>query len=291
MGISDNWELSMSSSLPTDGWGAAKIQADGFLLFDISSDTGASVQDTVCAARRFFCLSAESKNANGLPYGCGYRPMGIEYSQSPDRPDIMETFTASARTATLAKDLPSLQARALHERMISVFDAFERIAESLCGELAALLSHQAPTARLNGAFHRWSRIQLNYSRPVDCPREVINDLHEDGHLLTLAYASGPGLELVLPTNAILPITPSDRTILAMPGKITWLMSGGAINPIYHRVRRDPRCLERFALLFFGDIDPKYCEPWIGNELNSGVDIGSHVRTNAARFGLTGFSDD
>jgi hypothetical protein len=40
-----------------------------------------------------------------------------------------------------------------------------------------------------------------------------------------------------------------------------------------------------ALLFFADIDPALCKPWIENETNLGVDIGARVLTNALRFGL------
>ena len=74
----------------------------------------------------------------------------------------------------------------------------------------------------------------------------------------------------------------------MPGEILWLLSGGQIRPLYHRVRREPGCSERLALLLFGDINPRLCWPWVHTDINEGVDIGARVLTNSNRFGLGGF---
>ncbi len=84
------------------------------------------------------------------------------------------------------------------------------------------------------------------------------------------------------------ITTAPNEVLVMPGEIVWLLSGGQIRPLHHRVRREPSCSERLALLFFGDINPRLCRPWVRADVNEGVDIGARVLTNAARFGLDGF---
>jgi hypothetical protein len=38
-------------------------------------------------------------------------------------------------------------------------------------------------------------------------------------------------------------------------------------------------------LFFADINPKLCQPWVSNEINRNVDIGSLVLKNPTRYGL------
>src|SRR5258708_30685865 len=43
-----------------------------------------------------------------------------------------------------------------------------------------------------------------------------------------------------------------------------------------------RVSERLALLFFGDIDPKVCDPWVMNSVNAGIDIGARVQASVAR---------
>jgi hypothetical protein len=55
--------------------------------------------------------------------------------------------------------------------------------------------------------------------------------------------------------------------------------------MFHRVRPESSCAERIALLFFADINPRLCEPWVRNEINQDVDIGALVLKNPKRFGL------
>jgi hypothetical protein len=76
----------------------------------------------------------------------------------------------------------------------------------------------------------------------------------------------------------------------LPGQIASLLSGGMIQPLYHQVIANHNVSERIAYLFFGDIDPQACTPWVTTEQNAGVDIGARVRTSVNRFGLTGFTD-
>jgi hypothetical protein len=46
-----------------------------------------------------------------------------------------------------------------------------------------------------------------------------------------------------------------------------------------------------ALLFFGDLDPRLCEPWVRNQVNASVDISKRVLKSVNRFGLQGFSSE
>lgn len=89
-------------------------------------------------------------------------------------------------------------------------------------------------------------------------------------------------------NDFVPIQTKSDEILVFPGEIAWLLSGGTIRPMYHRVRRDLQVNERLALLFFADLEPEACEPWRRTTANVGVDIAQRVRTNVLKFGLKGF---
>ena len=59
------------------------------------------VQQLFTAAEMFFHLPVEEKLASRLPQECGYRPGGIEYSQSADRPDQVESFTVRPRSVLM----------------------------------------------------------------------------------------------------------------------------------------------------------------------------------------------
>jgi isopenicillin N synthase-like dioxygenase len=190
-----------------------------------------------------------------------------------------------------ATELPSASAQILYERMLSTIDILEPIAEALTIQLADRLNGDSSGEKLHGAFRCWSCLQLNYSRPSNITTAFIHEPHEDGHLLTIACATGPGLEVQMADdNYISIVTPPDK-VLIMPGEIASLLSGGQLRPLYHRVRPESSCGERMALLFFGDIHPQLCEPWIQNDVNMHVDIGARVLTNSNRFGVKAFQLD
>lgn len=268
-----------------------RLKAEGFLLINLQMAASRAISATFEAGYPFFRATSEEKILNRLPDDAGYRPAGIEYSQSPAHPDPIESFTACARRHEVGSELSSASARALHERMLVAIDVLEPIAETLTIRLANALGGRPYGEKLRSGFRRWSCLQLNYSRPANTVDGFIHEAHEDGHLMTLACATGPGLELLTPDDGYKSVTPGPDKVLVMPGEIIWLLSGGEIRPLYHRVRREPLCGERMALLFFGDISPHLCEPWIQNEINAGVDIGARVVTNPARFGLNGFAPE
>ena len=247
------------------------------------------VAETFGAASWFFREPAEVKIQCKLPSCGGYRPFGSEYSQSPDRPDQMETFTASNRTRSIGSSLPNARARLLHSRMLDALDSLEPIAEEITVSVARALAGECFYQKLRGSMSRWSRLQLNYSTPAETKTPLINDIHEDGVFITLALSTGPGLELQLSTGGFAPAASQGNELIAMAGEIAWLLSGGKIPPAYHRVSSASRSNERMALLFFGDIDPRLCIPWVSNEVNIDVDIGSRVQNSANRFGLESFT--
>jgi isopenicillin N synthase-like dioxygenase len=279
----------MTHSIPPDA--ATSLLADGYLRLPVGEGTGLAIEAAVDAAYAFFRLPATEKISNTLCEDCGYRQTGIEYSQSADRPDPIESFTGSERTRAAAKQLRTAQARLLHDRLLTVFGTLEVLAEALTQQLVNALVGSSHSLALNGAFRRWSCVQANYSRPADTAVDCIHELHEDGHLWTMGYATGPGLEIATPTAGFEPVTTSPREVLVMPGDIARLLSGGHVRPLYHRVRPDRRYRERLALLFFADLAPALCRPWLSNEVNAGIDVGARVHTNAARFGLAGFSNE
>ena len=258
---------------------------EGRLLLSLPHRAHQTLAETFEAASTFFRSPLDEKKSNRLPEDIGYRPMGIEYSQSPDRPDPVESFTADIRTCGAVRRLPSASARQLYKEMLSTIDILEHLAESLVVQLAKRIVVRSSSQKFVGAFRRWSCLQVNFSRPGHIQAPFLHEVHEDGHLLTILSANRPGLEVSLANGKFLPISTRPDQVLVMPGEILSLLSGGKIRPLYHRVKRDSNCSDRLALLFFGDINPSLCEPWIENETNQGVDIGARVLSNALRFGL------
>lgn len=276
----------MPGLIPDDA--IARLRVDGFFLLRLPEASSSALAAAIDAAFAFFRMSNTQKLGNSLPEGCGYRPMGTEYSASPDLLDLMESFTANVRTQADAAALPSPIGRLLHERAITVTQVLEPIAEAFATKLARVSSGDQNLGDFKGAFHRRSFVQFNYAQPSVATAEFINEAHEDGTLMTIGCATARGLEIRSRAGDFVPLTVALPDVIVMPAEIAALLSGGYVQPLYHRVRQHPDCPERLALLFNGDIEPRLCTAWVRNELNANVDIGARVLTNSHRFGIPGF---
>ena len=262
-----------------------RFETDGFVVVTVDTEIQNSIQASFNAGSVFFNGASDDKRASMLPADTGYRPFGVEYSHNSHRPDQMESFSVSPKTCNAAHTLESDKARSLHKEMLRTIGLFEIIAEEITIQVANELGNQEQSPSLRGAFHCWSFLQLNYSRPSQVTDGFINETHEDGCLITVAAATGPGFEVQKADGSYRSVTSKPDEVLLMPGEIVWLLSGGRIRPLFHRVHPDSTLLERMSLLYFGDIDPGFCTPWIKNHINEGVDIGRRVLTNPSRFGL------
>lgn len=276
----------MSTSLPP---GAVKrLSVDGYVSITASDEVHGSIGAAFQAGREFFCAPVAEKLISTLPLDCGFRPRGVEYSSSPNIADALESFTVSTRTHEQGNALASIRARDLHQRMMLAFELLEPMAEELMIQIAREVNSNKSHNDLEGALKRWSRLQLNYAVPSRTAEQFINELHEDGHLFTIASSTAAGLEVRARSGEFVPPVVGPREVLIMPGQILWLMTGGHIEPLYHRVRTIAEQSERMALLFFADIGPTDCKPWIVNQANADVDIGARVLTNSSRFGVRDF---
>ena len=259
-----------------------EIERSGFTFLDAPIELQALMEEAFEIGDRFFESDLISKLADRLPLDTGYRPYGGEYSQSSSHPDQVESFTASYRVPTPEARL-STHGSELHSKLLSIFDRFECAAEEITSRLAS--KFVGAQKDLAGAFRNWSLLQYNYSRPSLATAEFINESHEDGCLLTIMSIAGAGLELQSGTE-FTPIPASKRQVLAMAGEILWLLTGGTINPVYHRVRTMPSHTRRNSLLFFADMNPAICDPWLLSSINRDVDIGQKVLQNSTRYGLS-----
>lgn len=271
---------------------ASALHSDGVLRLPLPAEVASDIAAIFSASQLFFRRTIADKSSSALPEECGYRPMGIEYSQSPQRPDLIESFTASPRIQQPAIRMLHPDAQRLYERMMSVLGALERLAEDLVVSIADAVGRRQHRTELHGGLHRWSRLQVNYSRPRQAgPGSLVHDPHEDGNMLTLACATAPGLEIRKEDGSYTPIHADGTAVIVMPGEILSLLTDCYIRPLFHRVRPDAMTDERLALLLFVDLEPTFCHPWAPGSTGDALDIANRVRHNVRRFGLHGFADE
>ena len=117
------------------------------------------LQTALATANRFFERPLEDKVAHGsTDHNYGYRPFGIEYSVSPERPDMNECFTLWSSRLDLIPNAADIQ---------DVTDAFLGWRDSLAPLVQAIMDEVARSFSAGHApeFEKASYLQMNYCLP------------------------------------------------------------------------------------------------------------------------------
>ncbi len=250
----------------------------GYAVVKLADADAVRLRTALSTAVEFFQRPLEDKNAHGsADHNYGYRPFGIEYSLTPDRPDMNECFTLWSSRLDLIPNAAEIQ---------ELNDSFLDWRDSLAPLVAAILDEVAKNfGTTNGPdFEKASYLQINYCLPTPPERDLLQDKHEDGHMVTVLHTTAPGLEVFLGDEAT-PILPAADEIVIMPGSVLTALSGGAIAPLYHQVRNHGLA-DRQALMYF--VNPEVEAPlysWVDSPDGSRIDIRAHVQNAPTMFGL------
>ena len=228
-------------------------------------------------ACRFFRAPASMKRATECPeFQFGYRPFGRQYSVEPGRPDLNESFTYWGDDPSRIRGHHLVQGftDALH----NAWAAMTHVTALTLDGLAERFDY---TERLE--FRSTSYIETNWYF-ADQERDLLQDRHEDGHLLTVLNSNRKGLELEL-EGAMTPIVHRPDEVVLMPGSLLEHMTGGWVPARYHQVRNH-RLPARTTLLFLAN--PPFegrVAPYVVTADNANVDIAELARSNGQSFGL------
>jgi isopenicillin N synthase-like dioxygenase len=213
----------------------------------------------------------------------GYRPFKYANTGSKDKPDYNDSFVYwRHRRASLP----------YQEEITRFLDAAEayrqvtaRIVRDLIEEMRVRYDYQHELS-----FEDASLLQINsFVQPVDTA--LYQYSHEDADLLTVIWASAPGLEGMAgedddEKNGVPFNFPPDE-VLIMPGSLLTAMTGGAVPPFYHQVRNH-NIRERKSIMYF--VSPEAAEPiepFVRNDFNAELDIQQLVVDNPGTyFGLS-----
>lgn len=243
----------------------------GFALLKDEAALMPMVRTALLEAQGFFDQENGAKLAAATPSRLeGYRPIGNEFSETPEQPDLCESF--SVWTWNAADD----QVRAwsvrngLHAAMTLALTGFASVAN---GVLEALRRHVNPDGQELDVSEA-SYLQINHYRPRDFDREFLQETHEDGHVLTIHKATASGLE-IRSGGRFMAQKAADDEFLLLPGSLLTLITGGLVPPLFHRVRNDHSSAVRQSFLYF--VNPSMVDetrPWIENDSNRDVSIRS-----------------
>ncbi len=254
----------------------------GFARVPLTDAMTRKIERIYRLGEEFFVRSeAEKQSYSMQSFVEGYRELGPEYSQVPERPDLTESFSAWNRNRGRPEVEVAVGELELHRALREVSDEMSLIVRGIFRAMADAWAPGSPELR----FYRGTYVQLNYYEPSQHSAELLQDSHEDAHLLTLVKANAPGLEIEVDGKYI-PAGADGDEIVFMPGSLLSLMTGYKIKPMYHQVRNTHRRDPRSSLLLFAnpEIDQKL-EPWIRNESNAGIDIIERANEGPKRFGM------
>jgi isopenicillin N synthase-like dioxygenase len=257
---------------------ASDILATGYAVVKLSELDAGNLQNAIATANRFFERPLDEKMAHGsADHNYGYRPFGIEYSRVPERPDMNECFTLWSSRLDLIPEA---------DKISDLNDSFLAWRDSLAPLVGAIIAEIAGT--FPGAtapeFEKASYLQINYCLPTPPERDLLQDKHEDGHMVTVLHANGAGLEIFLSEDDATPMLPASDEVVIMPGSVLTALSGGAIPPLYHQVRNHGLD-DRQSIMYF--VNPEVEAPLYSWTETDGVheDIRAHVQNAPTMFGL------
>ncbi|GAB2712837.1 2-oxoglutarate and iron-dependent oxygenase domain-containing protein [Kitasatospora kifunensis] len=257
---------------------ADDLLRDGYARISLHDDGKHLLDRVLGESRSFFGRPVREKaRYASTDLNFGYRPQGREFAISADRPDLNDCFTLWHDRLELIPN--SAEIPALTGALLAWRECLSAIVSDTVGEVAAQLGgHKAPP------FEAASYLQLNNYAVADSDRDLLQDKHEDGHLVTVIHTTAPGLELWLDGEARPMQTAADEVIL-MPGSVFTDLSGGRVPALYHQVR-NLRLADRTALMYF--VNPELTEPvysWAAEPGQTPVDLRDKIRSNPAMFGL------
>jgi isopenicillin N synthase-like dioxygenase len=258
---------------------AADLLAHARATVDLPADAATTLTGLQAAATGFFTQDEAVKRAHGsADFTYGFRPYGRQYSISPDRPDMNESFTYWADNPAT---IPHHDAPAVAPFVQALRGYWAVAAAIIENVLAGLAGHYGQHAPGAVPFRDYSYLEINWYHPSD--RDLLQDRHEDGHLLTLAVADGPGLEIET-DGQMAPVPVHDNRLLVMPGSLLTAMTGGDVPPLYHQVRNH-RLPRRLTVLFLANPPLDRPIPPFADREGPAVDIAQLARTTGAMFGL------
>ncbi|MFF3359495.1 hypothetical protein ACFYWN_44620 [Streptomyces sp. NPDC002917] len=257
----------------------AELLAHASATVDLPADAAKTLTALHTAATDFFTQDEDVKRTHGSDdFTYGFRPYGRQYSISPDRPDMNESFTYWADNPDKIPHHEASTVAPFLQALREYWAVAVGITENVLTDLTAHYGQQ-PQAAL--PFRDYSYLEINWYHPSG--RELLQDRHEDGHLLTLAVSDGPGLEIET-DGQMSPVPVHDSQLLVMPGSLLTAMTGDDIPPLYHQVRN--RWLPRRLTVLFLANPPldRPVPPFVSRE-GRAVDIAQLARTSGAMFGL------
>ncbi|MER7210332.1 2OG-Fe(II) oxygenase family protein [Streptosporangium sp. NPDC000239] len=257
---------------------ARELLGVGYARITLGAKEAALLATALDECRRFFSLPDATKaRYSSADCNFGYRPLGMEYSITADRPDLNDCFTLWSDRLDLVPN--SAELTSLTDALLAWRNHLSALVSDVVGHVAGIIGDaQAPS------FEAASYLQVNNYTHADGERDLLQDRHEDGHLVTVIHTTAPGLE-IWPDGECLPVEMAPDEVVLMPGSVFAELTGGKVGALDHQVR-NLGLDRRMSLMYF--VNPELTEPlypWVRTEGEAPADLRDKIRSHPATFGL------
>jgi len=257
------------------------IFANGYARVVLNDNGAADLANALDRCVKFFGEPSDVKYSHSsADFNYGYRPLGKEYAVTPDRPDINEAFALWSDRLDLIPGAE--QIGDLTDALLTYRAALHQVVSAIFAEIAGRYGATAPD------FASASYLQINNYLTAPKDRSMLQDRHEDGHMVTVLHGTAPGLEIFLTEaedeNSATAVTTEANEVLIMPGSAMTMLTGGDIKPLYHQVR-NLGLTDRRSIMYF--VNPDMHEPlyaWKDDEAQA-TDLREPIRQAPGMFGL------
>ncbi len=194
----------------------------------------------------YYEIGKDEKKIFSLPdHTDGFLPFGSEYSADENNPDLCERFCYWSRNKALHQEFKLSTSNFYQE-----ISRYERLVYVLARRLLDNI-HDQFQAPLQPSIQASSYLQycayLPQYRPFN--REFLEDLHEDGHLLSFIKPNSSGL-MIMQNNKLEPLDVGKGTIAILAGSLLTALSDGEIPAMQHAVLSPIRETSRHSLMYF-----------------------------------------
>jgi len=207
----------------------------------------------------------------------GFLPFGLEYVDSPARPDLCERFCYwQARHQVHQKF--SVAGTEFYNAVSAYELAINTLAQDLLDAICQNLGGSAQAAVRNNSYLQFCVYKPDYRRTY---REYLQDPHEDGHLLSFIKPTLPGL-ILLPPSGPIPAMPAPDQIVVLAGSLLEALTDGEVRAMHHAVRNPDAPVLRKSLLYF--VNPNLAVPSRSLIEHNLIDLVGLVESHHTSFG-------
>jgi len=189
----------MTSKYLTEIPNVSDLETKGFLILNITDEMLNCINSIFAKAAKFYRKDKTEKLISSIPdLNEGWRDIGGEFSQVPERPDLHESFWVTQRQQHKIRSIYTHEGLQLYNAMFNCITMYNNIERTITRQLLTYFGYSDVTQVFN--CDKDSDMQILYYQPCIHDRELLQEPHDDSLYMTFAKATDAGLEILLSDN-------------------------------------------------------------------------------------------